>query len=90
MDWQLADAKNRFSELVSLALTEGPQRVKRRNDAVVVVADAEYERLTGNKPGFKHFLLHGPDLTGLEFERDRTPMRHVNLGAETGECEAGE
>ena len=84
MDWQLADAKNRFSELVSRALTEGPQRVTRRNEAVVLVAEAEYERLTGKRPGFKEFLLNGPDLTGLDLERDRNPMREVDLGADTG------
>jgi prevent-host-death family protein len=27
MDWSLAEAKNRFSELVNRALDEGPQRV---------------------------------------------------------------
>ncbi|MFC5860743.1 type II toxin-antitoxin system prevent-host-death family antitoxin [Acidicapsa dinghuensis] len=85
MEWQLADAKNRFSELVSRALSEGPQRVKRRNDAVVVLADAEYERLTGNRPGFKHFLLHGPDLSGLDLSRDRSPMRDVNMEGDKGE-----
>jgi antitoxin Phd len=83
MDWQLADAKNRFSELVSRALTEGPQRVRRRNEAVVLVAEAEYERLTGNRPGFKEFLLNGPDLTELDLERDRSPMRNAGLD----ECE---
>jgi antitoxin Phd len=80
MDWQLADAKNRFSELVSRALTEGPQRVTRRNEAVVLVAEAEYERLTGKRPGLKEFLLNGPDLSGLDLERDRSTMRGVDLG----------
>ena len=35
MEWQLADAKNRFSELVNQALRVGPQRVRRRNEAVM-------------------------------------------------------
>ena len=26
MEWQLAEAKNRFSEVVNRALSEGPQR----------------------------------------------------------------
>lgn len=34
--WNLADAKNRFSEVVNLALTEGPQFIRRRADEVVV------------------------------------------------------
>jgi len=80
MDWQLADAKNRFSELVNLALAEGPQRVRRRGDTVVVVAQRDYERLTGKRTGFKQFLLgKGPSLKGLDLRRDRSPMRDVDL-----------
>ena len=82
MDWQLADAKNRFSELVSRTLTEGPQRVTRRNEAVVMVAEAEYERLTGKRPGFVEFLLNGPDLSDLDLTRDRSSMRNVDLGGD--------
>lgn len=82
MDWQLADAKNRFSELVSRALTEGPQRVTRRNEAVVLVAEAEYERLTGKRRGFIEFLLNGPDFSGVDLTRDKGTMRAVDLGGE--------
>ncbi len=44
MEWNLADAKNRFSEVVNLALTEGPQRVRRRKDTVVLMSVEEFER----------------------------------------------
>jgi prevent-host-death family protein len=84
MDWQLADAKNRFSELVSRTLTEGPQRVRRRNEAIVLVAEAEYERLTGKRQGFIEFLLNAPDFSEVDLTRDRSPMREVNLGGENG------
>jgi prevent-host-death family protein len=80
MEWRLADAKNRFSELVNRALVEGPQRVLRRDDAVVVVAEREYEKLTGTRPSFKEFLLgDGPDLEGLDLARDRSPIREAKL-----------
>ncbi len=79
MDWQLADAKNRFSELVSKTLSEGPQRVRRRNEAVILVAEEEYDRLTGKRPGLKEYLLSGPDLSGLQLDRDRSPMRDIAL-----------
>ena len=80
MEWRLADAKNRFSELVNRALVEGPQRVLRRGDAVVVVAEREYEKLTGTRPSFKEFLLgDGPNLEGLDLSRDRSPMREAKL-----------
>ena len=80
MDWQLADAKNRFSELVNRALMEGPQRVRRRNDAVIVVAQRDYDKLIGKRPGLKEFLLgKGPTLEGVDLTRDRSPMRDVKL-----------
>jgi hypothetical protein len=43
MEWNLADAKSRFSEVVNLALPQGPQRVRRRKDIAVVVAAEEFE-----------------------------------------------
>lgn len=80
MEWRLADAKNRFSELVNLALSEGPQRVRRHDDAVVVVAERDYEKLTGKHLGFKEFLMgEGPSLEGLDLTRDDSPMRKVKF-----------
>jgi prevent-host-death family protein len=80
MDWRLAEAKNKFSELVNRALEEGPQRVLRRDDTVVVMAWRDYERLTARKPGFKAFLMgDGPDLEDIDLTRDGSPMRDVSL-----------
>ena len=77
MDWKLAEAKNKFSEVVKRALTEGPQRVTRRDDAVVILSEADYERLTGQRPGFGDYLTSGPSLVDLDLERDRSPMRQA-------------
>jgi prevent-host-death family protein len=79
MEWNLADAKNRFSELVNLALTKGPQRVRRRKDAVVVISGDEYDRLVGARPAFKDFLLSGESFSDLNLERDPSPGRYVKL-----------
>ena len=79
MEWKLADAKTKFSEVVRRALTEGPQRILRRNDTVVVLAEEEYERLVGSRLGFKDFLLDGPDMDELELERAKAPMRDITL-----------
>ena len=80
MPWRLADAKNRFSEVVNRALGGNPQVVLRRRDAVVVVAQRDYEKLTGKRLSFKQFLLgKGPSLEGLNLERDKSPMRNVKL-----------
>jgi len=77
MTWNLADAKNRLSEVVNLALSEGPQTITRRKDTVVVISAAEYEELVGKRQGFKGFLMSGPSFEGLDLGRDRSPMRDV-------------
>ncbi len=71
--WPLQDAKNRFSAVVEAALAGRPQRVTRRGKpAVVVLADAEYERLRlaekAKAPTFAELLLAMPQ-DGGEFER---------------------
>jgi hypothetical protein len=46
----------------------------------VVVAERDYEKLTGKRPGFKEFLMgEGPSFEGLDFARDDAPMRDVKL-----------
>jgi antitoxin Phd len=78
VDWQLAEAKNRFSELVTQALTLGPQRVSRRNQAVIVLSESEYERLKGARKDFVDFLLEGPSLSALDLTRsDEEPRSFV-------------
>lgn len=79
MDWKLADAKTKFSEVVRRALTEGPQRISRRGDAVVVLAEEEYQRLAGARLDFRDFLLTAPDMDDLELERGKERMRDVAL-----------
>ncbi len=76
MEWRLAEAKNRLSELVTRATTEGPQTIRRHGEVVVVIAERTYRALTGERSTFKEWLLNGPRNDGLEFPpRDRSPMR---------------
>ena len=83
MDWPLAEAKNKFSEVFERALREGPQRVSRRGkDAVVVLAEADYEGVKRLKRGrkskpktFKEFLLSLRGLGPVELERFSGPDR---------------
>ena len=79
MKWRLAEAKNKLSEVIRLALTEGPQHIARRDDNVVLMSEEEYDRLTGQRPGFKQLLMDGPGLADLDLKRDRTPVRDVEL-----------
>jgi antitoxin Phd len=69
MDWHLADAKNRFSELFSQALSLGPQRVRRRKHAIIVLSEEDYERITGRRPSFKTYLSQGDSFEGLNLTR---------------------
>jgi prevent-host-death family protein len=79
MEWQLADAKNRLSEVVNRALHDGPQRIRRRNEAVIVMAEVEYERMAGTRPGFKEYLRHPAGLDELDLSRDQSLGRDVPL-----------
>jgi antitoxin Phd len=79
MEWKLADAKNRLSELVTKASKEGPQTIRRHDAAVVVISEETYRTLIGERPTLKDLLLNGPSLEGLDLTRDRSPMRDVEL-----------
>lgn len=75
MTWNLTEAKNHLSELVNRAMTEGPQKILRRRDMVVVITEDEYNRLRSQKPSFKDALLNSPSFEGVELTRDRSLMR---------------
>lgn len=79
VEWKLADAKNRFSEVVTKAIVEGPQLVRRRDDEVVVISKKEYDRLRGEKLSFKEFLRHGPDISDLDLERSKSLSREIEF-----------
>ncbi|MEE9394475.1 MAG: type II toxin-antitoxin system prevent-host-death family antitoxin [Planctomycetota bacterium] len=79
MIWKLAEAKNKLSEVCRLAMREGPQRIERRNDAFYVLSEEEFERLSGEKPDFIEFLLNAPDMSDLDLERSKEPMRELDL-----------
>ena len=79
MTWNLAEAKNRLSEVVNLALSEGPQTITRRHDTVVVVSGAEFAELTGKRRTFKDFLMQGESFEGLDLTRDQHPSRDFDL-----------
>ena len=79
--WKLEDAKARFSELVRLAQSEGPQRVTvRGRDAVVVISAEELERLLPKEQHlpFVEFMesLH---VDGLDLSREPDYGRDVEL-----------
>lgn len=79
--WQLQEAKNRFSEVVNKALTEGPQTVTRHGEEIVVVlSKAEYNQLKKSQLSLVDFFRQSP-LVGvdLNLERDQSLPRDINL-----------
>jgi antitoxin Phd len=63
--WKLEDAKKQFSRLVRQALARGPQVVtKHGEEQVVVMAVAEYRRLT-RRAGFVEFMRKSPMAAAL-------------------------
>jgi prevent-host-death family protein len=81
--WQVQTAKQRFSELVERAVTEGPQIVtKHGRETVVVLEIGEFRRLSG-QPGtelsFKEFLLSIPSTDDLVIERSKDLPREIDL-----------
>ena len=80
MAWQLQEAKQKFSEVVDRALSEGPQVVTRHGEEVAVVLSAEdFRKLAARKRDFKKFLSGGPSFAKLKLERRRDLPRDVEL-----------
>jgi prevent-host-death family protein len=80
--WKLEDAKARFSEVVRLARSEGPQRVTvRGKDAVVVISVEELERLLPPRPDRPPLVafLEGLHLDGLDVTREPDLGRDIVL-----------
>ncbi len=79
MNWQIQEAKARFSEMVDRALKEGPQTVTRHGKPVaVLVSSDEYRRLRTRGKSLKALLAAAP-LEGVEIRRSRETARIVDL-----------
>jgi antitoxin Phd len=80
-NWQLQDAKARFSELVKYAIQHGPQQITvHGKPTVVILSQEEFENLKKPKKSFLMLLRQSP-LMGvkLNIKRDRSSARDVDL-----------
>jgi antitoxin Phd len=80
--WKLEDAKARFSEVVRLAGTEGPQLVTiRGKEAAVILAPEQYEQLLPKPKGHQPLVrfLQGLGLSNLNVEREPDTGRDILL-----------
>jgi antitoxin Phd len=80
-EWQLQDAKARFSAVVGGANTDGPQRITRHGKpAAIVLSEADFQRLNrGERSSLSDFLATLP-FGDLEIVRDATDTgREIEL-----------
>jgi len=79
MNWQIQEAKARFSEMVQRAVKEGPQTVTRHGKVIAVLVPAdEYRRLRTRGKSLKDLLASAP-LERIEIARSRDTGRVVDL-----------
>jgi prevent-host-death family protein len=79
--WTVAKAKARLSELIALAVSEGPQTITRngRTTAVVVSAE-EWERKTKRTGNLAEFFAASPLRdSGLDIKRRKDRPRSIKL-----------
>ncbi len=73
--WQLQDAKNKLSEVINRALTQGPQLITKHGEkTVVVVSYTEYEKLLKSQDKLSEFFRASP-LAGIDLARDKSLPR---------------
>jgi antitoxin Phd len=78
--WQIQDAKNKLSEVITRALKQGPQLITRHGEkTVVVVSYTEYERLRKSQGKLSEFFKASP-LAGVDLTRDKSlPRKGLKL-----------
>lgn len=75
--WQLQEAKNKFSEVVEQALSQGPQVVTRRGvETVIILSSAEYRKLISSQKKLSEFFRQSPLADAdIDLSRDRSDVR---------------
>jgi prevent-host-death family protein len=79
--WQLQEAKNRLSEVVRKARSEGPQVITLHGeDAAVVVSTKDYRMFARRKGSLVEFFRKSP-LVGVDLDltRSRDTGRKIRL-----------
>lgn len=79
--WQLQEAKNKFSSLVDRATKSGPQVVtKHGEEAVVVISAADYHEMLKPQLDLVQFFQNSPlVMDDLDLERDKGLPREIEL-----------
>jgi antitoxin Phd len=76
-EWQLQDAKNKFSEVVNQAINQGPQLITRRGEkTAVLLSFADYEKICKAQGKLSDFFR-------------TSPLAEVSLSRENGNPREG-
>lgn len=69
--WQIQEAKNRLSQVVNQAVTDGPQIITvRGKPTVILLSIEEYQRITKPKTSLIDFFKDSP-LSEIELDLER-------------------
>ena len=69
--WKVADAKNRFSEVLDRAERDGPQRVTRRNKRFLILLEDDQE----DENQLVRAFLDEPEFGDINIDRIDAPMK---------------
>jgi PHD/YefM family antitoxin component YafN of YafNO toxin-antitoxin module len=59
--WSITQARAQIAAVADAALTEGPQRIERRDkDSVVILSEADWRKLVSAYESFSDFILKAP------------------------------
>jgi len=75
--WQLQEAKNKLSQVVDEAISDGPQIITRRGiEVVIVIAYEQFKKMAASEEKLSDFFKKSP-LAGeeLDLSRDRSVVR---------------
>lgn len=72
--WSITEARTKIASVFDAALAQGPQRIERRDsEKVVMVAEADWNRLVAEYPDFADLILKAP--IGTDDLPERRPAR---------------
>lgn len=74
MEWTIAEAEERFDELLDRVEQEGPQRVERGGKHFLVVVAEEQKK---EENPFIRALLDEPEFVDIGIERINPPLRDI-------------
>lgn len=78
MNWKFTDAKNKFSQVHTLALKD-PQIIKRRDGDTVLLSRETYDNIIDPKPTFIEHLMSAKYLHEIDLTRDKSEGRDIEL-----------